>query len=128
MRAVPRKNTTPELIVRRCAHGLGLRFRLHRKDLPGTPDIVFPKYRTVIFVHGCFWHRHKNCRYTTTPTTRRDFWQAKFDANIMRDKNNAAKLERQGWRVHVIWECETKDTVDLINKLLSIFKCNKHRK
>ncbi|MCG7995381.1 MAG: DNA mismatch endonuclease Vsr [Candidatus Thiodiazotropha taylori] len=122
MRAVPKKDTTPELIVRRCAHRLGLRFRLHRKDLPGTPDIVFPKYRTVIFVHGCFWHRHNNCRFATMPSSRITFWQSKFDANVKRDLSNVEALERRGWIVHVIWECETKDTVNLKKKLLSIFQ------
>lgn len=102
-------NTKPEIAVRRTLHFLGYRFRLHRKDLPGKPDIVLPKYRTVIFVHGCFWHRHENCRYSYNPKSRTEFWQDKFAANIERDKQNAADLKMLGWRQLVIWECETKN-------------------
>ena len=122
MRAVPRKNSVPELRVRRCAHGMGLRFRIHRNELPGTPDLVFPKYRTVIFVHGCFWHRHPGCRYATSPSTRKRFWQSKFAANIERDKRKTLELKRAGWHVFVIWECETKDTNRLTTKLSRIFR------
>lgn len=99
-------NTKPEIHVRRVAHAMGLRFRLHRKDLPGRPDLVFPRYRTVVFVHGCFWHRHKDCTFATTPKTRAAFWAAKFAANIERDARNKADLRRLGWRVIVLWECE----------------------
>ena len=102
-------NTKPEIAVRRTLHFLGYRFRLHRKDLPGKPDIVLPKYKTVIFVHGCFWHRHENCRYSYNPKSRAKFWQDKFAANIERDKRSAADLKMLGWRQLVIWECETKD-------------------
>lgn len=121
MRAVPRKDTSPELHVRRCAHRMGLKYRIHRKDLPGTPDLVFPKYRTIIFVHGCFWHRHEGCRYTTSPSTRREFWQSKFAKNIERDERNTDELEKAGWRVVVIWECETKDDQRLTTILKGIF-------
>lgn len=108
MRAVKRAHTKPEIIVRQALHALGLRFRLHRRDLPGSPDIVLPKFRTVIFVHGCFWHRHPDCRYATTPKSRQDYWLPKFEANIERDARKEAQLRELGWRVLVIWECETK--------------------
>lgn len=100
------KNTKPEILVRRALHRLGFRFRLHRRDLPGRPDIVLPKYRTAIFVHGCFWHRHPGCRRTTTPKTREDFWRSKFEANILRDRKATEALENAGWNVMVLWECE----------------------
>jgi DNA mismatch endonuclease, patch repair protein len=106
MARVTGRDTRPEMAVRRAAHALGLRYRLHRPDLPGRPDLVFPRHRGVIFVHGCFWHRHPGCRRTTSPKTRREFWQAKFDANIERDRRAYATLEADGWRVVVIWECE----------------------
>lgn len=106
MRRVGLKDTAPELAVRRIAHAMGLRFRLHRRDLPGTPDLVFPRHRTAMFVHGCFWHRHQGCRRCTAPKTRPEFWSAKFAANIVRDARKAAELELEGWRVLTIWECE----------------------
>jgi DNA mismatch endonuclease (patch repair protein) len=108
MRAVKRAHTKPEIIVRQALHALGLRFRLHRRDLPGSPDIVLPKFRTVVFVHGCFWHRHPDCRFATTPKSRQDYWLPKFEANIERDARKEAQLRELGWRVLVIWECETK--------------------
>ncbi len=103
------KNTKPELLLRSMLHKAGYRFRLHRTDLPGKPDIVLPKYRTVIFVNGCYWHRHENCPNATTPKTRTEFWEAKFKDTVERDKRNIAKLEATGWRVNVIWECELKN-------------------
>ena len=103
------RDTKPELVVRRIAHRLGFRFRLHRKDLPGSPDIVFPRYRAVIMVHGCFWHRHPGCKYAYTPKTRVDFWRKKFESNVVRDRQNLLTLSERGWRTMVIWECETKD-------------------
>ncbi len=109
MSRVPSKDTKPEMIVRRVAHGLGFRYRLHRKDLPGRPDIVFPKRRAVVFVHGCFWHRHPGCKYASTPATRTEYWTAKFESNVARDARNEALLRELGWRVMVIWECETRD-------------------
>ena len=102
------KDTTPELQVRSIVHRLGYRFRLHAKDLPGSPDLVLPRLGTVIFVHGCFWHRHRGCRYATTPSTRRAFWQAKFDANVARDKRTAASLRHLGWSVITVWECQLR--------------------
>lgn len=121
MRAVRRRDTEPELTVRRVAHSLGLRFRLHRPDLPGSPDIVFPKYRTCIFVHGCFWHRHQGCRRATTPKTRQHYWIPKFEQNRVRDSRVRAELEKAGWRVEVIWECETLDAFKLEQRLREIF-------
>lgn len=113
MAAIKGRNTTPELTVRKMLHRLGYRFRLHRRDLPGTPDIVLPKYKTVIFVHGCFWHRHPDCKYTTTPKTRKEFWDGKFLKNINRDTNNQAKLTGAAWNVLVVWECQTRDPISL---------------
>lgn len=102
------RDTGPELAVRRALHAAGHRFRLHRRDLPGRPDIVLPGLRTAVFVHGCFWHRHEGCRNATTPGTRTDFWQAKFAANVERDARVARALEALGWKVVVIWECEAE--------------------
>jgi DNA mismatch endonuclease (patch repair protein) len=93
--------------IRKTAHALGLRFRLHRKDLPGKPDLVFPKHKVALFVRGCFWHRHPGCSKTSTPKTRTDYWQAKFAANIQRDDDAETALAELGWRVVIIWECET---------------------
>ena len=100
------RDTKPELIVRSLLHRSGLRFSLRRKDLPGKPDIVLPKYRTAIFVHGCFWHRHKGCPVATMPKSRQAFWLAKFEANVARDKRNQRDLKKTGWKVIVLWECE----------------------
>ncbi|HVO47366.1 MAG TPA: very short patch repair endonuclease [Steroidobacteraceae bacterium] len=120
MRAVPRTDTTPERCVRQLAHSLGFRFRLHRRDLPGTPDIVFPRLSTVVFVHGCFWHRHPKCTKASTPRTRALFWREKFKANVGRDKRAIARLSALGWRVSVIWECETLHPDRLERKLLRV--------
>jgi DNA mismatch endonuclease, patch repair protein len=109
MARVKMSDTSPELRVRKCAHAVGLRFRLQRRDLPGRPDLVFPKRKIVLFVHGCFWHRHAGCRKTTTPKTRAEFWQGKFDRNVERDRETAAELTRLGWKVVTVWECETVD-------------------
>ena len=109
MSAIKSKNTKPEIKVRKILHSMGYRFRLHRKDLPGSPDIVLPKYKTVIFVHGCFWHRHENCKYASTPKTRQEFWEAKFRENINRDKLNQENLSSKGWKIIILWECEIKD-------------------
>jgi DNA mismatch endonuclease (patch repair protein) len=113
MSRVGGKNTTPEIRVRRAAHALGLRFRLHRSDLPGTPDLVFPKRRVALFVHGCFWHRHPGCRKASIPTTRKEYWAEKFRTNVARDIRRTGELEALGWRVVVVWECETKNEVGL---------------
>lgn len=122
MSKVRGKNTKPEMAVRRAAHALGLRFRLHRRDLPGTPDLVFSKRKTAIFVHGCFWHRHEGCRKAgPAPKTRTTFWQAKFDRNTARDARNADALKEAGWNVATIWECETRNPEKLTDQLRSIF-------
>ena len=117
MSAIKSKNTKPEIKVRKILHSIGYRFRLHRKDLPGSPDIVLPKYKTVIFVHGCFWHRHKNCKYASTPKTRQEFWEAKFRENINRDKLNQENLSSKGWKIIIVWECEIKDKDFDLNRL-----------
>ena len=99
-------DTKPELLARAFLHRAGIRFRLHRRDLPGRPDIVVPRSRTAIFVHGCYWHRHPGCELTTTPKTNARFWQRKFSENVERDRKSHAALRRLGWHVEVIWECE----------------------
>ncbi len=119
MSRVGSRDTKPELVVRRIAHGLGFRFRLHRKDLPGRPDIVFPRYRSVIFVHGCFWHRHPSCKYASSPKTRVEYWEDKFRSNVARDARNETLLRDLGWRVLVIWECETKDREAVAERISS---------
>ena len=113
MAAIRGRDTKPEVLVRRHLFKGGLRFRLHVVSLPGKPDIVLPRFRTVVLVHGCFWHRHAHCPYATTPASRVEFWQAKFEANIARDVRNAKKLTDLGWIVHVIWECEVRNPARL---------------
>jgi len=105
MSGIRGKNTQPEKFVRSALHRAGLRFRLHAK-LPGKPDVVLPKYQTVVFVHGCFWHRHTSCRYTTTPTSNTAFWLEKFAANMRRDAIVKRQLRRLGWHVRVVWSCQ----------------------
>jgi DNA mismatch endonuclease (patch repair protein) len=114
------KDTSPEKIVRSMLHGMGYRFRLHRKDLPGKPDIVLPKYKTVIEVRGCFWHRHKGCKEATTPKSNQAFWLDKFSKNIKRDRSNERKLKKLGWNVVIIWECEITNTQKLVSRLDAI--------
>lgn len=104
------KDTTPEKAVRSLLHRLGYRFRLHVRNLPGCPDIVLPKYKTVIFVHGCFWHRHRGCKNCTTPTNRREFWVNKLEGNAARDKKHQRALRKLGWKVLIVWECETENS------------------
>jgi DNA mismatch endonuclease (patch repair protein) len=111
------RNTKPELIVRSILHRLGYRFRLHSARLPGHPDIVLARHRAVIMVHGCFWHRHRACKYAYSPKSRREFWTAKFRKNQLRDKRTESALRKLGWRVLVVWECETSDQHELIHKL-----------
>ncbi|MEE4013427.1 DNA mismatch endonuclease Vsr [Roseibium sp. FZY0029] len=121
MGRVKAKDTGPEMIVRRIVHRLGYRYRLHRRDLPGTPDMVFPRLHKVIFVHGCFWHRH-GCSRTTTPKTKTDFWKAKFEANVKRDNRQLAELTKLGWENLIIWECETKNIDQLTSVLRDYLK------
>jgi DNA mismatch endonuclease (patch repair protein) len=118
MARIGSKNTHPELIVRRELHRMGYRFRIHRRGLPGTPDIVFGSRRKAIFVHGCFWHGHE-CRLGRTPKTRVEFWKGKQEGNTRRDQGNVAELERRGWRVLIVWQCETRDGSDLAARLRS---------
>lgn len=106
MSRIRSSNTSPEIALRRGLHALGFRFRLHRKDLPGKPDIVLPRYKTVVLVHGCFWHRHEGCKVATTPKSNTDFWVKKFDQNTARDTRTRDQLEGLGWKVIVVWECE----------------------
>lgn len=117
MRRVRGRDTGPELAVRRFLHRAGYRFRLHDRRLPGSPDLVLRRHRTVVFVHGCFWHRHRGCRRTTTPKTRREFWRRKFTANVARDAAAVRALETLGWRVVVVWECRTRSSGDLAEAL-----------
>lgn len=119
MAAVRGKDTKPELVVRSLLHRMGYRFRLHRKDLPGNPDIVLPGRHKVIFVHGCFWHQHVNCKYATRPQTRSDFWNLKLDKNVLRDKQVQNKLRRLGWGVMVVWECQLHNTRYLSKRLFN---------
>jgi DNA mismatch endonuclease (patch repair protein) len=120
MRCVRSTDTTPEKRVRSLLHKLGFRFRLHRNDLPGKPDIVLPKHHTVVFVHGCFWHRHQECPHATTPASRQEYWLPKFGRTVERDKKNQQLLGQKGWNVVVVWECETKDLSKLTEELLGI--------
>lgn len=121
MSRIKSSNTKPELIVRSILHRMGFRFRLHRKDIPGKPDIVLPKYKTVIFVHGCFWHRHEGCKYAYTPKSRVDFWEAKFSSNIKRDIKVKKQLDELNWNIFVIWECELSDINSLRKKIQKYF-------
>lgn len=120
MSRIPSKDTKPELLVRSLLHRLGYRYRLHRRDLAGSPDIVFPSRAKVIFVHGCFWHAHKNCRLANRPKSHRRFWYEKFMRNISRDKASQRRLRRTGWGVCVVWECETRN-ITLLESELSEF-------
>jgi DNA mismatch endonuclease (patch repair protein) len=124
MRAVKQAHTGPELVVRRLLHGLGLRFRLQQRGLPGRPDIVLAKHRTAIFVHGCFWHRHEGCPKATMPKTRVEFWREKFNRNVARDRMIEQTLVRSGWRVLTIWECETGRPEKLTKQLRALFGLN----
>lgn len=129
MRSVRLRNTKPERITRAILHRLGLRFTVagpYNRTLPSRPDIVLPRWRSVVLVHGCFWHRHPGCRLTTTPSNRADFWQQKFDANIARDKLQRNSLRKLGWRVIIVWECETRIPLRLERKLARLFKDSTH--
>ena len=118
MSLIRAKNTTPEIIVRSILHRLGFRFRLHRNDLTGKPDIVLKKYRAVIFVHGCFWHQHKFCKRANIPKSNRKYWIPKLARNAERDKINKRDLKRDGWRVITLWECQARDPESLKLKLI----------
>ena len=118
MAMVLQKNTKPELTVRRLVYSLGYRYRLHRRDMPGTPDIVFGRLRRVILVHGCFWHRHSGCKKTTTPKTRRAFWVNKFEENVERDRRNLEALRSLDWQCYTVWGCQCGDLDELRTNLV----------
>ena len=121
MSRVRSKDTSPELRVRSQMHRKGYRYRLHVGKMAGSPDIVMARHRAVIFVNGCFWHRHPGCRYSSTPKTNADYWLRKFERNVARDKKAHAALRREGWKVLVVWECQTQDSfglADLLNDIL----------
>lgn len=126
MRRIRKHDTKPELVVRRLAHALGLRFRLYRRDLAGTPDLVFPRRRKVIWVHGCFWHQHEGCRLARQPKSRLDYWLPKLARNVERDRQARQQLQASGWQTLVIWECETKDS-NLVRTRLVSFLLGQHQ-
>lgn len=123
MAAIGGRNTAPELAVRKGLHAAGLRFRLHRRGLPGRPDIVLPKYRSVVFVHGCFWHRHRGCRFATTPASNAEFWRQKFEGNVKRDKRQRVALRGLGWQVFTVWECQAR-SISVQEKLIARIRAN----
>ena len=122
MSKIRSKNTKPEIAVRSKLHKAGYRFRLHVKGLPGKPDIVLPKYNTIIFINGCFWHRHKNCQYSYTPKSRVGFWKDKFEKNVLRDKKVIKQLKKKGWKVKIVWECQTKNEDTLVQTVHSFLR------
>lgn len=126
MAGIKGKNTRPEMVVRKMVHGMGFRYRLHRKDLQGSPDLVFPRLRKVIFVHGCFWHRHPGCRFAYTPKSNIQFWLKKLEANSRRDAQALKTLEALGWEILVVWECEVSNLPSLSRKLNSFLASNLH--
>lgn len=120
MRSVRQKHTAPEMVVRGIVHAIGARYRLHRNDLPGRPDLVFPRRQLCIFVHGCFWHRHPGCHLASTPKSNVAFWQEKFARNVERDARKENELRAAGWRVEIVWECETRDPEKLKERLRAL--------
>ncbi|MFC1677999.1 very short patch repair endonuclease, partial [Planctomycetota bacterium] len=122
MSRIRSKDTKPEIIVRSMLHKMGYRFRLHRKDLPGKPDITLPKYKTVIFVHGCFWHGHKGCKRSNVPKTNQDYWILKIQKNIQRDKYQRKQLKRLGWHVLILWECQIEKTRIIEKKIKNLLQ------
>jgi DNA mismatch endonuclease, patch repair protein len=123
MSRVRAQDTKPEMKLRRLIHGMGFRYRLHRRDLPGKPDLVFPGRRSIIFMHGCFWHRHEGCGLARLPKSKRAFWSAKLEANKERDQKNISTLEAAGWRVLVIWECQLRGEVrEAVKEFLTNYK------
>lgn len=127
MAGIKGKDTGPEMLVRRFLHKAGFRYRLHDYNLPGCPDLVLPRYQVVIFVNGCFWHRHQGCKLAYFPKTNLDKWQKKFDQNVLRDRKNIDTLGKTGWRVIVVWECglrkNTQDVLELLRDEINSDKC-----
>lgn len=117
MSRVRGRDTKPELAVRSAVHRMGYRFRLHRRDLPGSPDLVLPRHRKIVFVHGCFWHGHKGCKRSGRPASNADFWSQKLSKNVQRDLREIRALRQAGWRVLIVWECQTKDLPALERRL-----------
>lgn len=126
MRAIVKKNTKPELLVRKALHRMGLRFRLHVKGMPGTPDVVLRRHNLAILIHGCFWHQHPGCRYAKLPRSRPEYWLPKLSRNVQRDQQARKQLCASGWRSAIIWECEAGDEVRLQRRLNQLFGGNKH--
>lgn len=124
MSRIRSKHTKPERVVRSLLHRMGHRFSLHKANLPGHPDIVMSRYKTVVFVHGCFWHQHKGCREGAVPKTKRRYWGPKLRRNVLRDKEHACSLRKLGWRVVVVWECETEKKLDMVNAKLGRILCH----
>ena len=120
MSRIQGKNTKPELVGRSLLHRMGYRFRLHRKDLPGRPDVVLPGRNVVVFVHGCFWHQHARCKYASIPKSKQEYWVKKLSDNVRRDKKNRRRLKKNGWQVGVIWECETRDEAAVVKRIQKI--------
>jgi DNA mismatch endonuclease (patch repair protein) len=120
MSRIRSKDTTPEKIVRSLLHHMGYRFRLHKNELPGKPDIVLPKYKTVLEVRGCYWHRHAGCKYAYIPKSNTEFWENKFQKNVERDRQNERKLKELGWKLMIVWECEIKNIDSLKHKLFKL--------
>ena len=123
MSRIKGKDTKPEMLVRKFLFSQGLRYRLHDKKLPGKPDIILPKYKTVIFVHGCFWHRHEGCKYYVVPKTRTEWWLNKIGGNVKKDADSVATLRQLGWKVIIVWECELKPgkVEDTLQNLMKTF-------
>jgi DNA mismatch endonuclease (patch repair protein) len=128
MSRVGSRDTAPEMLVRKAAHALGLRFRLHRGDLPGSPDLVFPNRRIALFVHGCFWHRHVRCKRASTPKSQTIYWTRKFERNVARDRRAVAELKALGWRPVVVWECQTKNREKLAALLERVMRPRRRRR
>ena len=128
MSRVTGKNTKPEILVRKMIHAMGFRFRIHRKDLPGRPDIVLPRFHKAIFVHGCFWHGHKGCIRATRPTTNTDFWNKKIDSNMKRDRRNKEALKKDGWESLAIWACQLQNPETITNRIFNFLGESKSKK
>ena len=128
MSGIRGKDTKPEILLRKALFHRGFRYRLNAKELSGKPDIVFPKWNAVVFVHGCFWHRHPGCRYTTTPATRPEFWEEKFRRNVERDQENRESLHQVGWRTAIVWECSLRQNPDKVSLEVAQWLSNKRSK